>query len=114
MGLFQQDGGAGTRLGQDPLASPLGVVGYFAAVGPGVGDAPFGGLLSLGQDADGLLAGRLRARATKRKLAASRRLPARWTLTGRGGDGRAKRQRQRRRRDGPVPGGPSPRRRTSA
>jgi hypothetical protein len=64
VGLFQQDGGAGTRLGQDPLASPLGVVGYFAAVGPGVGDAPFGGLLSLGQDADGLLVGRPRARAT--------------------------------------------------
>jgi hypothetical protein len=91
VGLFQQDRGAGTRLGQDPLAAPLGVVGYLAAVGPGVGDAPFGGLLSLGQDVDGLPAGLLRARAAWRKLA------------GRGGDGRA--ERHRRSGAGPVPGG---------
>jgi hypothetical protein len=61
MGLLQQDTGAGTGLGQDLLPAPLGLVGYFTAVGPGVGDAPFGGLLGLGQDADGLLIGLPRA-----------------------------------------------------
>jgi hypothetical protein len=57
VGLLQHDGGLGAGFGQDPLAAALGLVGHLATVGVGVGHVLVGGLLGLGQNADGLAVG---------------------------------------------------------
>ncbi len=86
MGLLQQDGGLGMSLGEDLLATALGVVGHGAAVGMGVGDVLVGGLLGLGQDADGLTVRVLVAAPQRHQPGAVRR--GERVPTDRGGQGR--------------------------
>jgi hypothetical protein len=89
VGLFEHDGGLGVGLGQDPLAPPLSVVGHGPAVGVSIGDVLVGGLLSLGQDADGL-AVRVLVPAPRRGQAQTvrrgERVPARAGQRGHPGD----------------------------
>jgi hypothetical protein len=94
VGVIKHFGGARAGLRQDLLAAALGLVSHLPAVSVGVGHVAIGGLLGLGQEADGLVVDvrwLLRARHWPGVVRPARDRH-RYGHRGRGGDGGAQRR----------------------